>query len=271
MYVVISGTWPRSRICSATSFFLTRPHMEFRDFAAAETSALISRLLGRRSEESLQQLRTVRDALAAAEQALEESPKVDKDIREFVGRIVNAAGAAIKHVREESKAALESVRGELATERAEREKLANALTQLQDKADDLSAKLRQERDRAVAAERDLGAAREAHAEVDAERQKTEELLDAANAETAALSNQLIEETATAFSLRSELAVLQQGLDAANAKAKEAAAQNAAAKAAAEREQKETAAQIARSRPPPSAKSRKPPRSTPRHGRPPNAS
>ena len=218
--------------------------MEFRDFAATETSALISRLFGRRSEESLQQLRTVREALAAAEQALEESPKVDKDIREFVGRIVNAAGAAIKHVREESKAALESVRGELATERAEREKLANALTQLQDKADDLSAKLRQERDRAVAAERDLGAAREAHAEVDAERQKAEELLDAANAETAALSNQLIEETATAFSLRSELAVLQQGLDAANAKAKEAAAQQAAAKAAAERAQKEVAAQIA---------------------------
>ena len=218
--------------------------MEFRDFAATETSALISRLFGRRSEESLQQLRTVREALAAAEQALEESPKVDKDIREFVGRIVNAAGAAIEHVREESKAALESVRGELATERAEREKLANALTQLQDKADGLSAKLRQERDRAVAAERDLGAAREAHAEVDAERQKTEELLDAANAETAALSNQLIEETATAFSLRSELAVLQQGLDAANAKAKEAAAQHAAAKAAVEREQKELAAQIA---------------------------
>jgi chromosome segregation ATPase len=221
--------------------------MEFRDFAAAETSALISRLLGRRSEESLQQLRSVRDALAAAEQALEESPKVDKDIREFVGRIVNAAGAAIKHVREESKAALESVRGELATERAEREKLANALTQLQDKADDLSAKLRQERDRAVAAERDLGAAREAHAEVDAERQKAEELLDAANAETAALSNQLIDETATAFSLRSELASLQQGLDAANAKAKEAAAQIAAAKASAEREIKEATAQHVKAR------------------------
>ncbi len=221
--------------------------MEFRDFAATETSALISRLFGRRSEESLQQLRTVREALAAAEQALEESPKVDKDIREFVGRIVNAAGAAIKHVREESKAALESVRGELATERAEREKLAKALTQLQDKADDLSAKLRQERDRAVAAERDLGATREAHAEVDAERQKAEELLDAANAENAALSNQLIEETATAFSIRSELAVLQQGVDAANAKAKEAAAQIAAAKAAAEREIKEATAQHARAR------------------------
>jgi len=223
---------------------LTLPHMEFREFAANETTALISRLFGRRSEESLQQLQTVREALAAAEQALEESPKVDKDIREFVGRIVSAASAAIKHVREESKATLESVRGELATERAEREKLANALTKLQDKADDLSAKLGHERDRAGAAERELGAAREAHAEVDAQRQQAEELLDAANAENAALSNQLSEETATAFSLRSELALLQQGLEAANAKAKAAAAQHAAAKAAVEREQKELASQIA---------------------------
>jgi hypothetical protein len=223
---------------------LTLPHMEFREFAANETTALIARLFGRRSEESLQQLQTVREALAAAERALEESPKVDKDIREFVGRIVSAASAAIKHVREESKATLESVRGELATERAEREKLANALTQLQDKVDDLSAKLGHERDRAGAAERELGAAREAHAEADAQRQQAEELLDAANAETAALSNQLIEETATVFSLRSELALLQQGLEAADAKAKAAAAQHAAAKAAVEREQKELAAQIA---------------------------
>ncbi len=223
---------------------LTLPHMEFREFAANETTALIARLFGRRSEESLQQLQTVRVALAAAEQALEESPKVDKDIREFVGRIVSAASAAIKHVREESKATLESVRGELATERAEREKLANTLTQLQDKADDLSAKLRHEGDRAGAAERELGAAREAHAEADAQRQQAEELLDAANAENAALSNQLIEETSTVFSLRSELALLQQGLEAANAKAKAAAAQHAAAKAAVEREQKELAAQIA---------------------------
>jgi hypothetical protein len=223
---------------------LTISLMEFREFAATETSGLISRLLGRRSEESLQQLRAVREALDAAEQALEGSPKVDKEIREFVGRIVNAAGAAIKHVREESKAALEAVRGELAGERAEREKLAASLGELQEKADDLTAKLLEERERAGTAQRDLAAARDAYTEVEAGRQKAEELLDAANAETATLSNQLIEETATAFSLRSELASLQQGLEAANAKAKEAAAQQAAAKAAVERQQKEIAAQVA---------------------------
>jgi chromosome segregation ATPase len=226
---------------------LTISLMEFREFAATETSGLISRLLGRRSEESLQQLRTVREALDAAEQALEASPKVDKEIRDFVGRIVNAAGAAIKHVREESKAALDAVRGELAGERAEREKLAASLSELQEKADDVTAKLLEERERAGTAERDLAAARDAYTEMEAARQKAEELLDAANAETATLSNQLIEETATAFSLRSELAGLQQGLEAANAKAKEAAAQHAAAKAAVERQQKELAAQVAEAR------------------------
>jgi chromosome segregation ATPase len=226
---------------------LTISLMEFREFAATETSGLISRLLGRRSEESLQQLRTVREALDAAEQALEASPKVDKEIRDFVGRIVNAAGAAIKHVREESKAALDAVRGELAGERAEREKLAASLSELQEKADDVTAKLLEERERAGTAERDLVAARDAYTEMEAARQKAEELLDAANAETATLSNQLIEETATAFSLRSELAGLQQGLEAANAKAKEAAAQHAAAKAAVERQQKELAAQVAEAR------------------------
>jgi chromosome segregation ATPase len=223
---------------------LTISLMDFREFAATETSGLISRLLGRRSEESLQQLRAVREALDAAEQALEASPKVDKEIKEFVSRIVNAAGAAIKHVREESKAALEAVRGEVAAERSEREKLAASLSELQEKADDLTAKLLEERERAGAAARDLAAARDAYTETEAARQKAEELLDAANAETATLSNQLIEETATAFSLRSELANLQQGLEAANAKAKEAAAQHAAAKAAVERQQKEIATQLA---------------------------
>jgi chromosome segregation ATPase len=218
--------------------------MEFREFAATETSGLISRLLGRQSEESHQQLRAIREALDAAEQALDAAPKVEKDIREFVGRLVNAASAAIKHVREESKAAVEAVRGELATERAEREKLGASLHELQEKADDLTAKLLEERERAGSAARDLAAARDAYAEMEAARQNAEELLDAANAETATLSNQLIEETATAFSLRSELASLQQGLDAANAKAKEAAAQLVAAKAAVERQQKETAAQVA---------------------------
>jgi chromosome segregation ATPase len=218
--------------------------MEFREFAANETSGLISRLLGRRSEESLQQLRSIREALDAAEQSLDAAPKVDKDIREFVGRLVTAASAAIKHVREESKAALEAVRGELANERMERERLATSLTELQEKADDLTAKLLNERERASGAERDLAAVRDAYAEMEAARQKAEELLDAANAETATLSNQLIEETATAFSLRSEIANLQKEIETAKAKVKEAASQHAAAQAAAERAQKEIGGQIA---------------------------
>jgi hypothetical protein len=217
--------------------------MEFREFASTEVSALISRLLARKSEESLQQLRSLREALDAAEQALEASPKVDKDIREFVGRLVNAATATIRRVREETKETLETLRGEVATERAESQRLAASLTELQKQSDDLNEKLRNERERADAADRDLAAAREAHEELDAARLKAEELLDAANAETATLSNQLIEETAAAFALRSEIAAVRQALDAADAKAKEVVAKQAAAKADADRAVKESAAQL----------------------------
>jgi hypothetical protein len=209
--------------------------MEFREFASTEATALVGRLRAQQSDASLQQLRRVREALEAAEHALDSPSKIDKDIREFVGKLVNAAGAAMRHVREEAKAALDTARGELTTERAECEKLADALKDLQARSEELTEALRKalekERERAEAADRDLMAARAANAELDAARQKAEDLLDAAFSDGAKLSAQLDEETAATFAIRSELAGVRQELEAAHAKAKEVAAQETAAKAA----------------------------------------
>jgi hypothetical protein len=206
--------------------------MEFREFASTEATALVGRLRAQQADASLQQLRSVREALEAAERALDAPFKVDKDIREFVGRLVNAAGAAMRHAREEAKTALDAVRGELTTERTEREKLAKALKEIEARSEKLTEALNKERDRADAAGRDLIAACGAHAELDAARQKAEELLDAALSDSAKLSAQLDEESAATFALKSELAAARQEIEAAHARAKETAAKDAAAMAAA---------------------------------------
>jgi predicted nucleic acid-binding Zn-ribbon protein len=225
--------------------------MEFRDYAATEASALITRLLKRQTEGSHQAMRRLREALDAAGAALEAAtPDVDKEIQELVGRLVNAAGAVVKRERDEAKRVLDSVRGELNAERTEKGKLASSLSQLEGQIKDVSAKLGQEKDRAESAQRDLAAAREAQKQAEAARSKAEtaaqqeakarvsldkdlrstrELLDAEKAGTSAMKNELVS--------------AQKAVDAAQAKAKEAAAQQASAKAAIERELQESRASL----------------------------
>ena len=220
--------------------------MEFRDYAATEASALITRLLKRQTEGSHQAMRRLREAVDAAGAALEAAtPDVDKEIQELVGRMVNAAGAVVKRERDEAKRVLDSVRNELNAERTDKDKLATSVSQLEGQAKDLGAKLGHEKDRAESAQRDLAAARDAQKQADAARSKAEaaaqqdakaraglekdlrsarELLDAEKAATSALKNELVSS--------------QKSIDAAQAKAKEAAAQQASAKAAIERELQE---------------------------------
>jgi predicted nucleic acid-binding Zn-ribbon protein len=226
--------------------------MDFRDYALHEASALTSRLLARQSEASLQQVRSVREALDAAERAVESAPQVDKEIQELVNRLVNAAGAVVKRVREEAasrledaRKALDTARDEAAADRNEKEKIAVALNETRAQADDLNAALEGERERIEAARHELSASREEHARLDAARGEAEAALEqeiqaraAVEEELRATRESLDASTASAVTLRNDLTSARQALDAAAAKAEKIGALHAAATAAAEREMEE---------------------------------
>src|SRR6185436_17984819 len=97
--------------------------MGFHDYAASETSALLTRALVARTDAPLRQLQTMRDALESVVRALESGPSIDGDVTEVVGRLSEAADAAERRTRDEVNATLEAVRGELDLVRAEVERL----------------------------------------------------------------------------------------------------------------------------------------------------
>ena len=99
--------------------------MDFREHAATETAALISRLLSGRAEDSLQQLRAFQKALEAATQGLEKAlartPQADKEVVDLVDRLAKAASAdaqataqaAVQRVVEDARTKLEAASKEL--------------------------------------------------------------------------------------------------------------------------------------------------------------
>jgi hypothetical protein len=96
--------------------------MDFRDYTAHETLALIEGVLGRRGEELLRELRSVRQAVDAAlhgaEAALSASDSRDgEELAGLVERLTSAAGAdaraAEQRVAAEAQAATDAVRREL--------------------------------------------------------------------------------------------------------------------------------------------------------------
>jgi chromosome segregation ATPase len=236
--------------------------MEFHDYAAQETSALLARLLANRSEASTQQLRTVRDALEAATHVLEAPPPVDHDIHELVARLTHAAAEQVRRVGDEAHAAVNAVRGELDAQRAESERLAASLAQAEAAANALRTEVQNERERADAADRDLTVTVEAHAELEAACHKAEAafrheaqaktaveedlreargLLELALGETAQLQGQLEGRGAEIAGLRDELGTLRSAheqLEAARQSIESAREHEADTRAAVERELQE---------------------------------
>jgi len=155
--------------------------MEFRDYASKEAAALFSRLLAGQTEVSLQYLRSLRDALDAAARGIEaEAPatsQAEQEIQELVKRLNAAAGNAARiasqRVQKEAQATLEIVHDELKTVRTQNERLSASLAEARAQAEAQQTALRKETDRADAADRDLDAAIEAHAQVDATRLEAE--------------------------------------------------------------------------------------------------
>jgi hypothetical protein len=158
--------------------------MEFRDYAAKETSGLFGRLTASQTEASLQHLRGLRDALDAAAKGIEAeaaNPQADQEIQELIRRLNAAAGtaarAASQKVQKEAQAVIDAAKEELKAQREENERLAalSAEAHAQAEADlqALRGELQAEKERAEAADRDLDAAIEAHAQVDAARLEAE--------------------------------------------------------------------------------------------------
>jgi hypothetical protein len=149
--------------------------MDFRDFAAKETSALIERLLASQSDAAQQQIRHLREALDQAASATEASAaasQITDDVQELVKRLNNAASTAVRtvsqRVREEARAALEAVQADLETQRAEAERLSVALAGAEAQVEVLRDEVRHERERADSIERDLAASRDAYEQLDRE-------------------------------------------------------------------------------------------------------
>jgi chromosome segregation ATPase len=151
--------------------------MEFRDYAAKETSAAVVRLLAARAEASQQQLRALRDAfdraVKEAEGAAEAPPEIDTDLQELVRRLNNAATAAVRaaaqRIQEEAAATLLGVQTELDGERTRAEDLAAQLAESRTEAAALRTELQAEADRAARAEHTLSEATQRNEEVEAAR------------------------------------------------------------------------------------------------------
>ncbi len=176
--------------------------MDFRDYAAKETAALFTRLLASQTEASVQHLRSLREAFDAATRSIEDAgtatPEADQDLQELIRRLNTAAGTAAKvaaqRVQKEAQAVLEGVQADLDAQRGENERLTSNLVDAQAQSDALREQLQKETERAESLDRDLDAAIEAHAHVDASRVEAEAELrkqSAARAEAEKISSRAV--------------------------------------------------------------------------------
>ena len=147
--------------------------MQFRDLAATEASTLIARLLASRSDSHRKQLHAVRAALEAAAQALEAAPAADQDIQTLVHRLTavvddesRRAAEELRRVTEEGRRRLDEATAALTIQLDENGALTAEISRIQAEVALLRSELDTSQERGEAAERDLTATVEAHAELE---------------------------------------------------------------------------------------------------------
>src|SRR5262245_41452694 len=216
--------------------------MEFRDYAAKETSALLTRLLAGQAESSLEQIRSIREALDVAIRTAETtaggSPQIEKDVQDLIKRLNSAAGtaarAAAQKVQDEARALLDIAHRELEAQRAKTEELEISLAAANSQVESLHAEIGTQADRVDSLTHDIADVRAAHDQTELARQETETarreqadaraaaeddlretrgLLDAALSEAARLSSQTEIETAENHRLIEELSSVRGDLHA----------------------------------------------------------
>jgi chromosome segregation ATPase len=216
--------------------------MEFRDYAAKETSALLTRLLASQAEASLEQIRSLREALDAAVRTVETTaggtPQIEKDLQDLIRRLHSAAGtaarAAAQKVQDEARGLLDVAHRELDTQRARTEELEISLAAANSQIESLHSEIGTQADRLDALTRDVADVRAAHDQTELARQDAESalreqadarataeddlretrgLLDAALSEAARLSAQLETEAAENNRLIGDLSAVRADLHA----------------------------------------------------------
>jgi hypothetical protein len=203
--------------------------MEFREYAANETSTLVTRLLagsGDASREQLQRFRAALDgALSALEASLGASPEIAHEVRDLAGRLTAAAAAgaekAAKRAEEEARSAADALRAEL-TEQMDA--LGASLREARAQADALRADLATEKQHSETTFRELVDAHDLYERAEAGRREAEAARD--------------DEAQGRHSAERELRELQATLDsieAARMEAEAARAEEARSRAAAESE------------------------------------
>lgn len=181
--------------------------MEFRDYAAKETTALFAKLVASQAEASVHHLHSLREALDAAFRGIEASatatPQNDEEVQELIRRLNTAAGAAARaasqRVQKEAQVTIDGANAELAAQREANQRQHEAHEQLQGTLRDaesqissLRADLQKETERAEQVDRDLDAAIEAHSQVDAQRLEAESNVRQLSAEKSSLEHDLTE-------------------------------------------------------------------------------
>ena len=176
--------------------------MEFGDYAARETSALVDRVMAGVSEKSARDLQALRKALdtvvGAVDAALASQPpaECENEVAQLAGRL--AAEAA--------------TRAETASEQVRK--------QAQATIDQLRAEIQTQTQQADAARADCARLEDAHKHAEAARLEVERALEKAREESARLSVQQDEQKAQSEKLAAGLSVATTGLQAAEAQRKD---------------------------------------------------
>ena len=175
-----SGPVPRLQSLQVLS---NQPYpMEFRDYAAKETAALFSRLLASQAEASVQHLRSLRDALDAASRGIEDGAAstagADEDVQELIRRLNTASGTAARvtaqKVQKEAQAVARGRSSRTSTRSAPRTSAWRACLPKSRRGPRRFAESSRRKPSAPSPlDRDLDAAIEAHAHVDAARLEAE--------------------------------------------------------------------------------------------------
>jgi hypothetical protein len=218
---------------SSATFLGGRATMDFREFAAKETSASVGRVFTRSAEASRQQLDAVRTALDAAAKALASagpSGQDQQDVADLVTRLTKGAAAAAEHAAkqvsdeaqkaakqasdeaqraakqasDEAQKAADALRAELQAIVKQKMAVAATLKEAQSQVETLRGELKTATDRGEVASRQLGEAR-----------KTNEKLEAARAE---LTTSLDELARARGAAEGDLRKTREALDAARAEA-----------------------------------------------------
>ncbi len=190
--------------------------MEFNTFAAKETSALLTRVLGTASQASQKRVEALRAALETASKAFEQAaaatPDFEQDVDEVVKKISKAAAAEtdarMKQLSAEARKIADALRAELADVIGEKEALAISLKDSRAQLDGLRGELQAEQKQSQAAQKQL-------ADLNAALKKSE----AARADATAARDK---ESAARTSAESELHTLRSQIETVRKEAKRAA-------------------------------------------------